>query len=261
VEQQSLTLERPPEPRTPRSGWTAGPVVALVCGLLLAFVGLGALLAGAGLGVVHRAVRDDGYVMTGRADASSLGYAVVLDDVRFDGWTGNGNGSGWGMRGGMGARMLGTVRLTVTGTDPATPVFVGIARSVDAQAYLAGVAHSVVTPLEGGRSEVAGGPPAQPPADVSIWVAQRSGTGTQQLDWTPTGGSWTAVVMNADGTAGVSSVVRAGATAPVLPWMAWVLVAVGLVLLIGAAVVIVLASLRGTRPQRRAGRTPASPAG
>ena len=83
------------------------------------------------------------------------------------------------------------------------PVFVGIATRADADSYLKGVQHSVVTEIADSGTEYvahAGGVPSTGPGDAGIWTAQTNGTGRQDLTSTPKDGSWAVVVMNADGT-------------------------------------------------------------
>ncbi len=63
-------------------------------------------------------------------------------------------------------RFLGDVQIRATAPTGST-IFIGIARTVDVDAYLNGVSHATVTQIVAGRdpvySEVLGGAPAQPP--------------------------------------------------------------------------------------------------
>ena len=54
------------------------------------------------------------------------------------------------------------------------------------------------------------------PADEPFWVASAKGTGTLALDWEPTAGDWRAVVMNADGSRGVTTELEFGARTSLL---------------------------------------------
>jgi hypothetical protein len=113
--------------------------------------------------------------------------------------------------------------------------------------YLAGVAHDRLArfgPLWEGPAvlrAVGGERPEAPPADLDFWVAEASGTGTQVVDWRPADGNWTAVVMRADGAAGVAVEARIGATAPGLGALAAGLLAVGAALLVAGALMVALA--------------------
>jgi hypothetical protein len=60
------------------------------------------------------------------------------------------------------------------------------------------------------------------------------------MRWDATDGHWTVVLMNADGSAGVTAVVSAGATLPVLGWGAvTLLVTAGLLAIVGLVLVLV----------------------
>jgi hypothetical protein len=71
-----------------------------------------------------------------------------------------------------------------------------------------------------------------------------SGTGPQQLTWTPADGDWTVVVMNADGSAGVSVEASIGATVPALRGLAWGVLIAGVFLTVVGLLVVALAVRR-----------------
>ncbi len=135
------------------------------------------------------------------------------------------------------------VRLRATNADSERDVFVGVARQVDVDEYLAGVAHDEVvdmsdpfTPVlqdRSGRSQVA------PPASVGIWEVSATGSGTQQLDWEATRGQWAVVVMNADGRSGISTDLNIGAKAAFVLPTALLLLGIGSVFTVGAVALIV----------------------
>jgi hypothetical protein len=222
----------PPAPTAPVGGasavdsgggsgrWTAGRVVAVVAGSVLLFLSTGLLTGGAALLWADRTQRDDGYVSSGWTALATDRYAVTSDGVELDT-----AGADWVID-----EFLGTARLEVRPGDDAADLFVGVARTRDADAYLRGVGQARVDELgtgwDGGRTgaaeldDRAGGAPPVPPGEADIWVAEVSGTGTQVLDWRPADGTWTAVVMRADGSGGIDVEARVGATAPGLPWMA-----------------------------------------
>ncbi|SHN86170.1 hypothetical protein SAMN05660350_03891, partial [Geodermatophilus obscurus] len=159
--------------------------------------------------------------------------ALTVDDITLDT-----AGDEWVVD-----RFIGDVRVQATAADPATGLFIGMARSADAARYLAGVGHGRVGELgsDGGLgvpSEIPGGAPAALPGDADFWVARTEGTGTQTLQWTPSDGDWTVVVLRADGSAGVDVDARAGVTVPALPWI-WsgLLVLGGLLAVVGALLV------------------------
>jgi Domain of unknown function (DUF4389) len=237
----------PPAGPAPDS-WTAGRVVTLVIGSVLLFTAAGALIGGGTLLWADRSERDGGYLWTPTAQISTDHYAVTSDSFRLEG-----AGLDWAVD-----EVLGRARLEVTPADPDTEVFVGIARTSDAADYLQDVGYTRIGDLsfgwDNGRvapariTERAGGAPEQPPGQLDMWVAEASGAGTQELTWRPADGDWTVVVMRADGGAGVTADVRAGATAPGLPWIAGGLLATGAVLLAIGGLLVGLAARRTHTP-------------
>jgi hypothetical protein len=232
---------QPPWTPPPTARMSAGRVVALVLGVLLLLPGLGLLAGGGTLLWADLGNRTDGYVFSETDDFSTDGYALSSEriDLATD--------ADWLPL----SAALGSARAEVTSTDPRTDIFVGIAPEADGAAYLAGVGHSVIDDLGTGRVDevtVPGGPPSGPPGEQDFWAAQTSGPGTQGLNWEPAEGDWLFVVMNADGSAGVSIDARIGATVPALGGLAWGLLAAGAFLtLIG--IVLLVVSIR--RPEAR----------
>jgi len=139
-----------------------------------------------------------------------------------------------------------------TGSDA---LFMGIAPADAVARYLDGVTHDEITEwdcfqeeieiMSYARNEGATDPGA--PATESFWAASVSGSGEQTLDWTIEDGDWAVVIMNADGSPGVSADVRFGALAPDLAPLGWAGVAAGLLVLIGGLVVLI-GVLRATPP-------------
>jgi hypothetical protein len=230
----------PPRP----SGWTAGRIVLVVIGSLLALLALGVLAAGAALTWGATTQRDDdGYFATDAEQLSSAGYAITSDeidlgsDVRPRRW-----GSDIGD--------LVRVRFRATPVDPDQPVFVGIARSSDVDEYLADVAHDVVRdvdfdPFRVDYRTVTGDRDLAPPDEQDFWTVSSAGTGRQTVEWEPDEGHWTVVVANADAGRGVSADVDVGVRIRHL----WLIVAILLglgALLLAAGVVMIILGARGT---------------
>jgi hypothetical protein len=123
----------------------------------------------------------------------------------------------------------------------------------DAAVYLAGTGYDTVTDLaDSPRYRLhAGGAPEVAPAWQSFWVAFSVGTGTRTLVWPIHEGSWTVVVMNADGSRGVGLRADLGAKVPALGWIATGLLLGGTVMLAGAVALLVLAVRRPADGQAR----------
>ena len=121
-------------------------------------------------------------------------------------------------------------------------LFLGIAPADAAAGYLEGVAHDEITSWDSSADDITdvvyarneGATEPAAPETLGFWVASVSGSGEQALDWTIESGEWALVVMNADGSPGVSADVRFGvATLPVLLPIGLASLVAGLVALIG----------------------------
>jgi len=206
-----------------------GSIVLIVVGALITLVALGLTAAGGALVWVHATQRDAaGYYTTPIERFETTSYAITSDAIDL------------GSAGREEPRSLGdlaTIRIRADRTGPGR-VFVGIARQRDVDAYLAGVGHAQIeqlrlAPFSVDYSYRDGGPPPQPPGRRDIWVASASGTGPQTVQWSPRAGQWAVVVMNADGSAGVSVDASAGAR---VPWLLGLGIGLGIGGLLGLAV-------------------------
>jgi len=223
-------LEARPVTRSPR-----GP--RIVAGTLIA-VSAGAILAGSALLGIHSTKRDGhGYYSTSPVSATSDATALVIRNIDID-------APDWTLEDGTFA----TLQLTATAAG-AQPLFVGIAPRADVDAYLAGVEFDEVTDLDTDPAEIttkhhAGNRAAVPPQQSEIWDERRTGTGEQRLAWTPRSGEWAAVVMNADGSPGVSAKISVGARLPWLPWVGAGFLVFGFAAGLGAAWALAVARRR-----------------
>ncbi len=184
-------------------------MLALVLGCLLLLASLVLAVSGSVVAIADSAHRDaGGYLMSSPVGLGAGGYAITSPNLEIQGAAR------------LPHRILGDAKVTATSNSD-IPVFVGVARTSDVRGYLGGVsraqvsvfaAHPVYTNLEGGA-------PATPPTTSGIWVAQATGTGSRTITWPVENGNWTIVVMNADGSRGVSADVATGATVPGIAWV------------------------------------------
>jgi hypothetical protein len=226
-----------PAPAGATRPWTVGRVIALVAGSVLLLGSLGIGLAGGALAVADHGLRDEGgYLMSGTTELTTPTYAITSTSVTVH------SDAPPAL---MPDRLLGDVKVTADGAT--VPVFVGIARTADVERYLGDVEHATLTDLadEPAYETSGSGAPSVPPTGADIWAVQSSGTGTQEIVWPVRNGHWTVVVMNADGSRGVTADVAAGATVPALDWLVPTLLIVAGLGMIGAIVLLVV-SLHGT---------------
>lgn len=223
-----------------------GRVLLIIFGAIGVLVGIGALGGGGVLSWAYGTQRDDqGFFNTRTEPFTSTAHAITSEGVQvLDEWPLDGN--------------LGTIRLRVTPRDTERPVFAGIARTRDLARYLSDTSYDEVRDIELDPFRVeyrrfAGAAPPTPPGDQTFWETRVSGTGTQTLTWDVEGGDWTAVVMNADGAAGVEFDASVGGK---ISWLIWVIVglfAFGVLSVVGGVIMIVLGTRSGGGPPLPAG--------
>jgi hypothetical protein len=227
----------------PQSRPSAGRVVAVAGGALAGLVAFALVVAGALMLYADGKKDRDGYVSTGSDRFHTSTYALATDDLDV-----NTDMPGWVDEGAA----LGHVRLKATSRD-GKPVFVGIAKTKDVDAYLRGAGHATVTdvnyePFRATYDTHDGGRPA-PPVAQRFWTVSANGAGTQTVDWKVRDGDWSVVVMNADGSKDVDAGVSAGADAPWLSAAGWGSLGGGAVLALLAGT-LVFAGLRRPRDPR-----------
>ncbi len=233
----------------------AGRIVALVIGCFLALIG-GALLVGTGaLTWAYGTQRDDGgYFTSHRVRMETVTPAMQSESIdlgsdrRPNRWP-------------FGEGDLATVRLQATARE-GEQVFIGIAHTSDVDTYLTGVAHDVVTSISWSHGNVVkysrtdGAPTAVPPTAQTIWAASASGTGRQVVTWDVEGGNWSIVVMNPDGSAGVAADVSMGVKVHALVGL-MIGLGIGSLLLLGGAAALIIFATR--RPAGAADLVPVGP--
>ena len=209
-------------------------VVALVLGCLLLLPGVALLVGGGALGAVYAFGRDDGYLTAPDVGLTTSTAAVTAEDIDLVTDPGSPD---WLLD-----RLDLDVRLEVTGpADEA--LFVGIGPEADVDAFLSGVAHDEVVDVSGGTADyrrVAGGRVASAPADQAFWVGSATGPGTQRLDWTAESGRWAVVVMNADGSPGVTADASVGGRSGAVLPLTLTLLGIGVALTAAAVVLLVV---------------------
>jgi len=237
----TLSAGHPPRAAARPSGWTAGPITALVIGALLVLLSVVPLGAG-GTGLwAELTQRDAGYVATGVHAFSTSGSALATEPTHL-----GSPGIGWLYS----PALLGKVRIRVTPVSAGPALFVGIGRSSDVDRYLAGINHTVISDFFGNKVEaVDGGTTRSAPGTQRFWVASSTGPGARTLTWNPHSGSWTVVVMNANARPGIGVRADLGARMPAVLWIAIGLLAAGAVFLAGGGLLIA-GAIRGRRASR-----------
>jgi hypothetical protein len=208
-------------------------IVLLVLGLLT-LVGGAALLALFGTG---------GQLSTGSRPVSTPTRALVSSLAQIEDTA-------------TASAFLGRTRIEISAT-PRTGghgAFIGIARAADVDRYLAGAAVDVVDDLEvmpfkltTHRQEGAAVPAA--PGSQNFWVARADArTGTADLSWAVTDGTYRVVLMNSDASAGVDVDGNVTVVIPQAFGLDMLVMAVGVALVLAGGAALVVALLM-PRPQ------------
>jgi hypothetical protein len=215
-----------PDQTAPRS---KVQIALLVGGIVLALVSL--VVAGAGGTAIWASTQKDshGYHSTGLHRLHSPTHAITTKSID--------------LATSVPEWLLGKIRIEARPAGSA-PLFVGIGHRDDVDAYLDGVERDVLTevdfdPFRAHYDRQPGTQAPKPPAAQTFWVASAQGTGTRVMTWETDSGSWSVVLMNADGSPGVDARVKAGASIPYALWIGLGALVVGLLLAAGAALMIV----------------------
>ena len=220
-------------------------IVLIVIAAVLIVIGGLTAISGAAIMLLFR---SDGRVESGVQRISTPTRALVskTGDV-----TGVSAAPGW----------LGRPTMEVTLTDPpgAAPTFVGVGPAAAVDAYVADVAHDVVTDVEvtpfvlqTARQEGTRTP--APPGEQPFWVAKgtQNATGTN-LVWQAQDGEYRVVIMNASSAAGVDTNARFGVGVPGLGNVGLLVLIIGLVILGIGVVLLVIALVMRSRPTAATG--------
>ena len=231
---------------------SAGKVIVAIIGAILGLVAAALVTAGALLLWAHGTQRtSDGFYEAETVSLSTDTHALITGPIDLVA----ARPTAW-----FPSSQLATLRFEADPTGGSS-VFVGIGPDDDVASYLDGVGLAEVSRISPFSREVTydtteGGAPPGPPADQDFWVVSAEGEGPQTVTWDLESGEWTGVIMNVDGSAGVSADFNAGAQVGILLPISIGLVLGGLVLGVLAVIMLVLA----IRQPRAAVAVPPAPA-
>ncbi|MDP9239437.1 MAG: hypothetical protein M3O55_02200 [Actinomycetota bacterium] len=184
-------------------------VTAVGVGLLLTFLGVGAMIA----------IGPDDTLTSGDHLLSTRTHALVTSPrlLQFYGPT---------------------LRVTARSTA-GKPIFIGVAGQADADSYLDNVPREVIDKVKVPRSVHSGtrdkdgtAAPVRP-VGLDFWIVSASGPGQRSVSWPTANGPYEIVIMNADASPGVSTEISAGLEIAHAFVTAAVVAIIGLVLAVG----------------------------
>jgi hypothetical protein len=192
---------------------------------------------------INAAADSNGYLSTSAHALSTDGNALITPDIKLH--LGNGD---W-----IPGNWSGQIKVTSTNGQR---IFVGIGPTAQVKSYLNDVTYDTVTNWGWGSNtdprysaHIGGGNSVDPPGQQTFWASSQEGTGTQVAGLQLKNGDWTAVVMNADGSAPVAASVSLGVHIGILLPLGIGLTVGGIVLL---AVGILLVVLGAKKPRGQA---------
>ncbi|MFD3402789.1 hypothetical protein ACFWUU_19035 [Kribbella sp. NPDC058693] len=224
-----------------RRSWSGWRTLLVVVGGVFATVSV-ILFAIGGVGLWAQHQRDsNGYFTAGPEHLTTTSYALSAPSLDI---------GGAGPDALYTDDFLGDIRIDFESKTPGTAVFVGIGPAADVAAYLNGVGHDEaadfeVDPFKLSTTSRAGDEPSAAPATQSFWVASATGTGPSTLTWNTSGGDWSVVIMNADGSRNVAVDLSVGGTLPAVEGITvGALVGAVVLLIIGTAVIVAAVATR-----------------
>jgi hypothetical protein len=203
--------------------------------LLLAF-GLIALIGGAAVAYLNMGTDSEGYALSEKyhIETSSNAFALWVAPMRVT-----------GVFSALDNSNIAATKWVVTASEPAKEIFVGWAKASDAESYLGKFSYETPdnqwhwrTSPYAPEIEIPStatynqGTPARPPAEESFWTNTATTTNTTEIKWDPvwdsSKGMNVVVVMNADGSSAVNADIQLGFKVPILGWLPYLLIPLGL---------------------------------
>jgi len=218
---------------------SARKVLLLVFGAVVLLIAAGLIVSGGALLLANSVLTDsEGFYTTNTVRLDEDSYAIVTEPTHID------------LRVGLiwDWSDLATLKVEASNDDIGKRVFIGVAEESDLEAYLSDVEYDeVISWLTVGRADYRhhwGDSEPAAPTSETFWVESAHGAGTQTLEWEAETGSYSLVLMNDDGSAGVDVSVALGVKVPMVAGIGTGLLIAGPVVLIIGIVMVYFAARR-----------------
>lgn len=179
-----------------------GRFFVLLFGVVFVLAGVGMLIGGGAITWSHVALRDsEGFYSTKTNQLESDAHAIVSEPANID------LGAAWFWPWGN----LATIKVEGSSADPSQETFIGVAEARDLDTYLTDVRYDEMQDPNINRTrtltwnyrEHRGDSVPGVPSEETFWIESAYGPGSQSIEWDLESGSYSLVLMNNDGSAGL----------------------------------------------------------
>lgn len=234
---------------------SAGRIVLIIVGALFVLGALSATAAGGAVVWASQYHKDsEGFHVTDPMRIESASYAAVSDTIEIN--RGASKALDW-----LG---MDRIKVRVENDDPHRPVFLGIAKSRDVDAFLSDVRHDEIDDVDVFDSSFEydrkpGSAQPEAPGSQGFWLEQAEGTGAREIVFDLKEGKFAIVAMNADASEGIEMETVFGIkSSGVIVLLGVGLFVLAAILLAGGVVMLVFGA-RKPRPKAPSGVPPQQP--
>lgn len=215
-------------------------VLFILISILLFVLGIAALVGGATVLYFNMGTDNEGYALSESYEikSSSNAFALWVAPLQITGtfsWLGYDN--------------IAATKWVVSASEPGQEIFAGWAKASDFEPYVRGFSYETPDNFWHWRTEPYApevdipstaiynqGNPVRPPSEESFWVKTAATTSSSTIYWEPvwdsSKGMNVIVVMNADASSGVNAEIQLGFKVPILGWLPYLLIPLGIILLV-----------------------------
>lgn len=220
-----------------------GKLIAVIFGIFFLLLGLVFSVSGIAIFAVSNIYTDsDGYFNTPQFQLEqNSSVAVTLSDININ----IKDATPQIIQNDLGSIV--TIRIALSSPNS---YFIGVGQTSDVNQYLSNVSYSQINNVTWANGVEVTTSPINPsstadlsnntPTNQSFWDTYT--TGNKVFQWAPKAGAWTIVIMKTDGSTGINVGVQAGAKVPVLTPIATFLVVIGIMFVILALVLFIVAA-------------------
>lgn len=215
-------------------------ILFLTVGLLLLVLGIMAISGGAAILYYNAGTDSEGYAMSVVHEVRSSANAYVL-------WVAPWQGSSFSW---VGESNIGACKWVASSVDGGPEVLMGWAWASDGAAYISNFRYETPDQVWNWYTEayyaeidvpstklVGQGVPSRVPSAETFWIDSAATSGTATIHWDPTwdktAGMKMIILMNADGSSGVNVDLQLGFKVPILTWLPYVLIPLGILMCVG----------------------------